>query len=248
MFFSALAVFAVTTLLPRADAATCGSTTNSEGISSDDIGSAHATTVAACCTACLAFTNTTTNAVCEAAVWAAGQQTCYFKGSGYKIQPASAGSWVVTRGTSPTPTPPSPTPPSPTPPSPTPPSPTPPAGTPTPWPTGADTPTPTAQGQDPGGRYAAWSVWPEPHEFTWTSNDSRVTSTLPASFAITCKMASGGGCPAPLTSAAARYQRTILRYGAPSDVAFLTAEELETASYTEIADRTEFDEVNAHFN
>ena len=106
----ALYVFALVSTAVCAE--TCGST-NDEGISGDDIGSAAATSTAACCTACSSFMNSTTNAVCAAAVWAQGQKVCYFKGAGYRTGAASAGSWVVIPGG--TPTPPGPTPPSPTP-------------------------------------------------------------------------------------------------------------------------------------
>ena len=60
---------------------------------------------------------------CAAAVWAAEQNACYKKGANYQIQSASSGSWVVTKG--PSPSPPAPTPPGPAPPTPTPPTPTP---------------------------------------------------------------------------------------------------------------------------
>ena len=222
-------------------AETCGST-NDEGISGDDIGSAVATSTAACCTACSGFTNSTTNAVCAAAVWVEGQGMCYFKGAGYKTSGASEGSWVVIPGG--TPTPPGPTPPGPTPPTPTPPSPTPPAGTPTPWPTGAGTPEPTPAQNAPGGQYAAWSIWPEPADMAWVSNSSAITATLPASFSVSCTTISGA-CPTPLANAAARYQRTILRFGTPSDSAYLSEGELERASWTAIADRAEFIDVAA---
>ena len=112
--------------------------------------------------------------------------------------------------------------------------------TPTPYPTGPGTPVPTPNGNDPDGQYAAWSIWPEPHDFVWTSNDSKVTATLPSTFTITCTALSGAACPAPLASAAARYQRTILRFGTPSDAAFLTKLELRAASFTALADHGEY--------
>ena len=119
-----------------------------------------------------------------------------------------------------------------------------PAGTPTPWPTGPGTPEPTPAGNAPGGQYAGWGIWPEPAGMVWVSNDSAITATLPASFSISCTTISGA-CPTPLANAAARYQRTILRFGAPNDGAYLSELELERASWTAIADRAEFIDVAA---
>lgn len=182
---------------------TCGST-NKLGIGGHDIGQhTGVPTASACCDACAAVAN------CKAAVWIAGDTSCYFKDATAPTQPAADGSWVVICGGAPGPTPPTPTPPTPS------------------GPPSGPTPAPTFDPSGPGGQWAAWGVWPEPKSFTWTNtnNASMVTVSLSANFTIGCTMSSGS-CPSDLTAAIARYRKIIFRAGPPSRRSFLTNAEV----------------------